>query len=86
VHVYRLVSNGSVDARIVDIATAKLSLDAAVLSSGGGMTDKEARQAEQRSMAEILASLLATASSMADLSSGDTGNGDAALIVDLADD
>ena len=86
VHVYRLVSNGSVDARIVDIATAKLSLDAAVLSSGGGMTDKEVRQAEQRSMAEILSSLLATASSMADLSSGDTMNGDAPLIVDLADD
>ena len=85
VHVYRLVSSGSVDARIVDIATAKLSLDAAVLSAGGGMTDKEARQAEQRSMAEILSSLLATAGSMPDLSA-DTGNGDAPLIMDLADD
>ena len=84
-HVYRLVSSGSVDARIVDIATAKLSLDAAVLSAGGGMTDKEARQAEQRSMAEILSSLLATAGSMPDLSA-DTGNGDAPLIMDLADD
>jgi len=53
VTVYRLVCEGTVDARIAEIAQRKLSLDAAVLSS-----DKDAKAAESRSMAEMLAEML----------------------------
>ena len=53
VTVYRFVTEGTVDARIVEIAQRKLHLDAAVLSS-----DKEEKAAESRSMAELLLGML----------------------------
>ena len=89
VSIYRLVTSDSVDSRIVDIATAKLSLDAAVLCSqtAPAMTDKEIKSQEQKSMAEILSGLLCATST--DLSSGNppAADGEAPLIIgDLADD
>ena len=83
------MTSDSVDSRIVDIATAKLSLDAAVLCSqtAPAMTDKEIKSQEQKSMAEILSGLLCATST--DLSSGNppAADGEAPLIIgDLADD
>ena len=69
VTVYRLVTQDTVDAKIVAIAERKLTLDAAVLSANDdeagapaeeGMIDaKASRQAEARSMAALLQGLLA---------------------------
>ena len=53
VTVYRFVTSGTVDARIVEIAERKLHLDAAVLSN-----DKEMKAAEMRSMQELLMDIL----------------------------
>jgi SWI/SNF-related matrix-associated actin-dependent regulator 1 of chromatin subfamily A len=61
VTVYRLVTQGTVDAKIVAIADRKLVLDAAVLKAEeeeGEATGKESRAAESRSMAALLAGLL----------------------------
>ncbi|KAL2635126.1 hypothetical protein R1flu_006605 [Riccia fluitans] len=58
VTVYRLVSKGSVDENIYNIAQRKLVLDAAVLESG---SDAENGDGEARSMIEILQEILASA-------------------------
>lgn len=57
VTVYRLVSKGSVDENIYNIAQRKLVLDAAVLESGG---DAENNDGEARTMVEILQEILAS--------------------------
>uniref|UniRef100_A0A0C9RXA1 TSA: Wollemia nobilis Ref_Wollemi_Transcript_6762_3365 transcribed RNA sequence n=1 Tax=Wollemia nobilis TaxID=56998 RepID=A0A0C9RXA1_9CONI len=61
VTVYRLVTKGTVDENIFEIAKRKLVLDAAVLESGVEIVNDSDNDA--RTMGEILAAILASASS-----------------------
>lgn len=61
VTVYRLVTKGTVDENIYEIAKRKLVLDAAVLESGEEITNDT--DSDARTMGEILAAILASASS-----------------------
>nr|XP_019701689.1 protein CHROMATIN REMODELING 19 isoform X2 [Elaeis guineensis] len=56
VTVYRLVTKGTVDENIYEIARRKLVLDAAVLKSGAELNDEN--DVPERTMGEILSSLL----------------------------
>ncbi|KAH9288007.1 hypothetical protein KI387_032124, partial [Taxus chinensis] len=61
VTVYRLVTKGTVDENIYEIAKRKLVLDAAVLESGVEIANES--DSDARTMGEILAAILASASS-----------------------
>jgi SWI/SNF-related matrix-associated actin-dependent regulator 1 of chromatin subfamily A len=56
VTIYRLVTKGSVDENIYEIARRKLVLDAAILQSGAELEDST--DVPEKTMGEILASLL----------------------------
>lgn len=60
VTVYRLVTKGTVDENIYEIAKRKLVLDAAVLESGVEIVNEN--DSDARTMGEILAAILASAS------------------------
>ncbi|KAM6579489.1 hypothetical protein CsatA_003263 [Cannabis sativa] len=57
VTIYRLVTKNTVDENIYEIAKRKLVLDAAVLESGLEM-DEEGGETSEKTMGEILSSLL----------------------------
>ncbi|CAM6084937.1 unnamed protein product [Calypogeia fissa] len=60
VTVYRLVTKGSVDESIYNIAQRKLVLDAAVLESGGAMSRENGEpESDAQTMEEILSAILA---------------------------
>jgi SWI/SNF-related matrix-associated actin-dependent regulator 1 of chromatin subfamily A len=93
VTVYRLVTQETVDAKIVAIAERKLSLDAAVLAAeddtapeAGAGDAKASRAAEARSMAALLQGLLAESGAGTQSDSAAGAAAPAVVIRDTKDD